>query len=108
MFRKYQKIENIWNKKFLESIKRSISKDTIFVATEKIDGANLSFIIDSDYNIKIASRSKLLNNKKEQEKFHQVNKLANKYVEQLKCIYDKIHSNVNEDIKVYIYGEYFG
>lgn len=57
IFSKYSSITNHYDKKFIEKIK--LSPDN-WIVTEKIHGANFSFIVNRDLEVRIASRTSLL------------------------------------------------
>lgn len=60
MFKKYSSITNHYDKKFVDRIKLEL-KDEIFVATEKIHGANFSFIHNlEDGVLNVAKRSGII------------------------------------------------
>lgn len=57
---KYPSIENHYNGKFLERVRRDISEDQIWTAREKIHGTNFQVIIEPNGNKEFARRTAVL------------------------------------------------
>ena len=105
IFKKYNSIENSYREKEIEKIKNNIDKNELFVATEKVDWTNLSFIVyDNWEKIKIAKRSWII---WENENFYDANKMLEKYKNNFECIFKKLKSENNNITQVQIYWEHF-
>lgn len=96
----YPSIINLSNEKIL----KKCHYDDDCVITEKIHGANFSFLCDGQ-NILCAKRSGLLNS---DEKFHNWKEQLEKYSDKITKIFSIISESKKEIKKIIVYGEIFG
>jgi len=106
-FKEYQSIEDIMLKKaIIKDIKNVVTNNDLFIVTEKIDGANLSFIVfDNREDIEIAKRSGVV---PKNDRFYDAKQMLNIYEKWLRCIYQKIKQIYGKLEQIQIYGEHFG
>lgn len=100
----YEKISeslNKWN--FTESDYR-VFKKTNWVVTEKIHGANFGIVTDGS-EVRFAKRKEFL---QPDEDFFDYQSLKSQLVEQAKEIFKILHTEQNNLLKVFVYGELFG
>jgi len=102
-FKKYSSIENSYRDLEINKIKNNVNPNEEWVVTEKIHGANFSFLVNRENNIAIAKRSGIIKN----ENFYNSEKILNKYLENILILVNDffIFDNVQQ---VQIYGEIFG
>ena len=102
MFKKYSKITNHYDQGFIDKVQLEVPLDTIYRKSEKLHGANFSFLIDEDKQITHCSRNKPLG---ETESFFAHQDLT-RYHTQLLGIYSDLYNF--EPTTIQIYGEYAG
>jgi len=98
-FSKYSSIENHYIDTFMDKIKSSIPKNTIFVATNKIDGANFSFYYNKENEMRVAKRTCLIDN---EDNFNGSNQIYKKYIGIVNNIFDHINKDYNFTIDTII------
>ena len=106
-FKKYNSIENSYRDKFIEKIMQIVPPDETWCVTEKIHGANFSFITDGN-EVKCAKRSGII---VENEKFYNWQIVYEKYVDEVKKVFDYLKYYETEDVNlkyIQLYGEIFG
>jgi Rnl2 family RNA ligase len=105
MFNKWCEIENHYNQKnislWIERYPRL--NDELYIITEKIHGANVQFIIDSE-GYKIASRGHVL---ADGEGFYDVQNVSLKYIDVINGFINYIKNEPSIDY-INLYGEIFG
>jgi len=100
-FRAYPSIENSYRKPFLDLVRENESGD-LWCVTEKVHGANLSFITDGD-GIKMAKRSAIIHEKDHANFFHSdivFKKMRSKII--------SLYNSWGGDGPIIVYGEIFG
>lgn len=103
-FRKYNSIENTYQKQVLEQIiMHGFEKET-YIVQEKVHGANFSFYTDGE-TIKIAKRTDFVT---EEETFYNAHEVLEKYTEKVKNAFKVIQSEFQETQFIVIFGELFG
>jgi len=96
-FIKYSSIENNYRDKFIKKFDLS---NMLFVATEKIHGANFQIVFDYDEDITYCSRNRIL---AADEKFYDYQNTVKKYNFEKVVVFAK-----ENDCVVRLYGELFG
>ena len=103
-FKKYNSIENTYNKEFMEKIKIEGFESLQYVVQEKVHGANCSFITDGQ-TVQFAKRTGLV---EAGEKFYNYEELLERYRERVIGLYHLIKEKYTDTESVSIYGEMFG
>lgn len=99
-FVKYHSLENSYREKFVNACQELGIKK--WVALEKIDGANLSYIVDGD-NVQVASRNAVLGKSPEGSyEFFGATEVIDKYIDPVK----ELSQLVGDPVRVF--GELFG
>ena len=100
-FVRYSSIENTYRDKAIDACHQLAIKD--WVALEKVDGANFSFIVNEDNNLTVASRNGLIEQSPDGfYDFFGCTDVVNKYAEKMK----KLSAFIGKPIRVY--GELYG
>ena len=102
LYRKYPSITNSYNEKFLNEVRDATFSSDWYYVTEKLHGANFSFVVDYTREITHCSRNREIN---EDESFHD-HKSLNRYHSQILKMYDELTTFDNSILR--IYGEYAG
>ncbi len=103
-FRKYNSIENTYQKQVLEQIIiHGFEKET-YIVQEKVHGANFSFYTDG-VTIKIAKRTDFVS---EEETFYNAHEVAKRYKEKVLEAFKTVQSEFQETQFIVIFGELFG
>ncbi|CAM3887889.1 MULTISPECIES: RNA ligase family protein [Flavobacterium] len=103
-FRKYNSIENTYQKQVLEQIiMHGFEKET-YIVQEKVHGANFSFYTDG-VTIKIAKRTDFVD---EEETFFNAHEVAKRYKENVLEAFKTVQSEFQETQFIVIFGELFG
>lgn len=100
----YGKIQENPNKWNLTESDYRIFKKTDWVVTEKIHGANFGIVTDG-LEVRFAKRKEFL---QPNEDFFDCQSLKSQLVEQAKEIFKILHTERNNLLKVFVYGELFG
>ena len=103
-FKKYNSIENTYDKEFMEKIKMEIPDSMQFVVQEKVHGANCCFVTDGD-TTRFAKRTSLV---EVGELFYDYEKLLEKHRAQMLDMFQRVKEKYPEAGSVLIYGEMFG
>ncbi len=103
-FKKYNSIENAYQKEVLEQIIIHGFEKEIYVVQEKVHGANFSFFTDGKL-VKIAKRTDFI---QEDETFYNAQKMAEKYHDNVLQLFKKVKEQFPEIETLVIYGELFG
>lgn len=103
-FKKYNSIENTYNKDFMDKIKMEGLDSLQYVVQEKVHGANCSFITDGQ-TVQFAKRTGLV---EAGEKFYNYEELLERYRERVIGLYHLIKEKYTDTESVSIYGEMFG
>lgn len=103
-FRKYNSIENAYQKGFLEQIIiHGFEKET-YMVQEKVHGANFSFFTDGK-TIKIAKRTDFI---QEGEVFYNAQKILKDKRDKIIMLFEKVKEHYPEITHIVVYGELFG
>jgi len=104
MFTKYSSITNSYDKRYLSLVRETVPEDVAWEVTEKLHGANFSFLV-SDGLIYHCSRNMVLG----PDKFYNHDELS-KYHEAIAMIFEDLTPSIEcrEDLSIQIYGEYVG
>jgi Rnl2 family RNA ligase len=103
-FKKYNSIENAYQKGVLEQIIiHGFDKET-YVVQEKVHGANFSFFTDGKV-VKIAKRTDFV---QENETFYNAQKVAEKYHDKVLQLFEKVKEQFADIETLVVYGELFG
>lgn len=103
-FKKYNSIENAYQKGVLEQIIIHGFEKEIYVVQEKVHGANFSFFTDGK-KVKIAKRTDFI---QENETFYNAQKVAVKYHEKVLQLFEKVKEQFPDIMTLVVYGELFG
>ncbi|WP_298121983.1 RNA ligase, Rnl2 family [Flavobacterium sp.] len=103
-FKKYNSIENAYQKIVLEQIIIHGFEKEIYVVQEKVHGANFSFFTDGKL-VKIAKRTDFI---QEDETFYNAQKVAEKYHDSVLQLFEKVKEQFDDIETLVIYGELFG
>lgn len=104
IFKKYSSIENSYRQKFLNSIVEQGKSDGEWTVSEKVHGANFSFVV-GEHGIKFAKKSEFI---KSDEEFFNYKLIVVKYEENVKALTEYIKASRSDVEQVTIYGEIFG
>lgn len=103
-FKKYNSIENTYNKDFLEKIEKEGYESLLYVVQEKVHGANCCFITDGT-DVGFAKRTgPVLSD----EKFYNYEELLSRYREKVRSLFTLIKVNYPTTSNIMVYGEMFG
>ena len=103
-FKKYNSIENTYDKDFMEKIKLEGYDSLIYVVQEKVHGANCSFVTDGK-EVYFAKRTGPI---EIGEKFYDYEELFTRYIERVILLYSMIKEKYPDTETVLVYGEMFG
>ena len=103
-FKKYNSIENTYNKDFLERIKLEGYDALSYVVQEKVHGANCCFITDGK-EVHFAKRTGLMESG---EKFYQYEELLIRYKDRVILLYSRVKEKYPDTESILVYGEMFG
>ncbi|MEC4048603.1 RNA ligase, Rnl2 family [Flavobacterium sp. SUN046] len=103
-FRKYNSIENAYQKGILEQIIIHGFEKGTYIVQEKVHGANFSFFTDGK-TIKIAKRTDFI---QEREEFYNAQKILKNYQEKIIMLFEKVKEHYPEITHIVVYGELFG
>lgn len=107
IFKKYSEIENAYNSKFISKIEEQFPEEvsqSVWVVTEKIHGANFSFLKHRDKLI-CCKRSGPI---PEDENFYNHQEIINKYGDNVSRLIDYIGEEFKSHGDIQIYGEIYG
>lgn len=103
-FKKYNSIENAYQKEVLGHIMMHGFDKEIYVVQEKVHGANFSFLTNGK-EVKIAKRTDFIH---ENEIFYNAQKVAEKYHSKVLRLFEKVKESFPDVMTVVVYGELFG
>lgn len=105
MFRKYNSIENSYQKEFVDRIKREGYDQQTFVVQEKAHGANFSFWTENGINFSYGKRTGEL---KWEEKFYNFQFVFEKVKIQLQMLWKEVNQEFENVEILHIFGELIG
>ena len=103
-FKKYNSIENTYDKEFMEKIRTESPENMQFIVQEKVHGANFSFITDGE-TVFAGKRTGLI---EADEKFYDYEKLLERYRPKVLALFTAIKQKYPDTLTVTVYGEIFG
>ncbi len=103
-FKKYNSIENTYDKEYLDRIKQEIDNAQEFVVQEKVHGANFCFLTDG-IAVRAGKRTSII---EENELFYGYEALVEKYSTKVIELFLEIKKKHNDTFAISIFGEYFG
>lgn len=106
IFKKYPKLTNHYAIASESELVENL--ETVFIETEKIHGANISYIFNRDLEYVIASRNRIVQSQEDQKQFAGAIEFAKENSDLLKEIATKVFEYKPEAIQVHLYGELYG
>lgn len=106
IFNKFHSIEEVSREKIIELIHIETPNDILWVATEKIHGANFSFITTGT-DIQVGKRNSIIH-PHNYKTFYNCVEVIDKYKENIKNLYQEIIKLFPNTRQITIYGELFG
>ncbi len=103
-FKKYNSIENSFNREFMEHVVAEMPSDLQYVVQEKVHGANTSFLCDG-HQVQFAKRTSVLT---EEEKFYDYPELLDFYKERVMKLYACLKEKFPDITSISVFGEMFG
>ena len=103
-FKKYNSIENTFDKEFMERIVIEEADRQEFVVQEKVHGANVCFITDGN-TVSFGKRTALV---EADEKFYDYEKLLERYTEKVTAMFQAVRASFPDTVAVTVFGEMFG
>lgn len=103
-FRKYNSIENTYQKTVLEQIIKHEFDTVEYVVQEKVHGANFAFYTNG-IQVKIAKRSDFI---EENDTFYNAQKVAENYHEKVKSLFYEVKELFPNTQFITVFGELFG
>lgn len=103
-FKKYNSIENSFDRKFMEKVMVEMPADLEYVVQEKVHGANTSFLCDGN-EVKFAKRTSVL---AEEENFYEYAELLETYKDRVLSLFGRVKARYPEISHVSVFGEMFG
>ena len=103
-FKKYNSIENTFDKEFMERIFTEEADRQEFVVQEKVHGANVCFITDGN-TVNFGKRTALV---EAGEKFYDYEELLERYTEKVIAMFADVKASFPDIVAVTIFGEMFG
>lgn len=104
VFKKYNSIENTFDKEFMEKIRTEVSDIMEFVVQEKVHGANFCFISNGK-TVNAGKRTGLI---EADEKFYDYEELLKRYTPKVLALFSIVKKIYNNAKTITIYGEIFG
>ncbi|REC48523.1 RNA ligase, Rnl2 family [Chryseobacterium pennipullorum] len=104
IFKTYNTIENAYQDRVIEQIRRQGFGEEIFIVQEKVHGANFSFFTDGK-EIRIAKRTAFIGS---DEKFFNAHEILERYRKNVIDVFNKVKKIYRDVQTVVIYGELFG
>lgn len=104
MFKKYQSLENSYQKKFIDRFlehNSGLSTES-YLVTEKIDGANIQVYFEPNTDYKLGKRTSFI---EENENFYDIQNVAFKYKEEFSKV--SKYANMTKS-KIRLFGEIYG
>ena len=103
-FKKYNSIENTFDKEFIERIIVEEADKQDFVVQEKVHGANVCFITDGE-KVSFGKRTALV---EADEKFYSYEELLERYKEKVISMFLIVKASFPDIVAITIFGEMFG
>lgn len=103
-FKKYNSIENVITRDFMERVKAEMPADLEWVVQEKVHGANTSFLCDGS-EVMFAKRTSML---AEDERFYDFQSLLESYRPKVLSLFSRIRGLYPDVTSVSVFGEMFG
>ena len=103
-FKKYNSIENTFDKEFIDRIIVEEADKQEFVVQEKVHGANVCFITDGQ-DVSFGKRSGMV---EAGEKFYDYEKLLERYKEKVVALFFDVKEKIPEIMSITAFGEMFG
>jgi RNA ligase. len=103
-FKKYNSIENTYNKEFMDRIKMEGYDSLQFVVQEKVHGANCCFVTDGE-TVQFAKRTGWV---EAGEMFYSYEELVERYREKTIQLFHQVKKDYAEMTSLSIFGEMFG
>lgn len=103
-FKKYNSIENVYRKEFVDRIAMATFENNDFVVQEKVHGANFSLISDGKI-IKSAKRTTML---EDSETFYNHSLIKDMYTEKMLTLFGLVKNAFPETETITVFGELFG
>ena len=103
-FKKYNSIENSFDRKFMEKVMVEMPADLEYVVQEKVHGANTSFLCDGN-EVKFAKRTSVL---AEDENFYEYAELLETYKDRVLSLFGRVKARYPEISHISVFGEMFG
>lgn len=103
-FKKYNSIENSFDRKFMEKVMVEMPADLEYVVQEKVHGANTSFLCDGN-EVKFAKRTSVL---AEGENFYEYVELLETYKDRVLSLFGRVKARYPEISHISVFGEMFG
>ena len=103
-FKKYNSIENTFDKTFIEKIFDEGFDNQEFVVQEKVHGSNFSFITDG-VNVNVGKRTALI---EANEKFYDYEELLEQYKPKVITLFSAVKESIPTTETITIFGEMFG
>jgi Rnl2 family RNA ligase len=103
-FRKYNSIENTFDKEFMEQIIIDECDKGEFIVQEKVHGANTCFVTDGQ-DVSFGKRTGFV---KEKEKFYNYEKLMETYRSKVIALFSIVKEQFPDLLSLTIFGEMFG
>ena len=103
-FKKYNSIENTFDKEFIERIFAEGADKQEFVVQEKVHGANVCFITDGK-EVGFGKRSGMV---EAGEKFYDCEELVERYKEKIIALFASVKNVFSDTVSINVFGEMFG
>lgn len=103
-FKKYNSIENHYNKSFIEQVREAVSPEMQFVVQEKVHGTNTCFLCDGK-DVAFGKRNGMV---EEGENFFNHHALLERYRPRIFQLLEHVQHIFDDVQSVIVYGEMFG
>ena len=103
-FKKYNSIENSYDRDFMEKVMLQMPSDLQYVVQEKVHGANTSFVCDGT-DVKLAKRTAML---ADDENFYEFQPLLEAYKPKVLHLFNYIKESHPNVVRISVFGELFG
>jgi Rnl2 family RNA ligase len=105
-FEKFYSIENAYREKYIDSVRRNVPGESMWVVTEKVHGANLSFMTDGSM-VQVGRRTGILR-PDEYKNFYNCQQIVAKHEPNMLSLCQKVKNIYPEVHQVTVFGELFG
>lgn len=103
-FKKYNSIENTFDKEFLERIIQEGFDKKEFVVQEKVHGSNACFVTEGE-TVAFGKRTGFI---EAGEKFYDYEELLERYTPKVKALYSTVKNDIPQMESMIVFGEMFG